>query len=106
VSTHYEILGVPPAATGEEIRAAWVAKRKGFSQVGDWDNPCVRAVNAAYFTLKDEGTRLEYLRLLTFTMDPCKDCSAQGTVSTSLRFTVVTFATCPNCQGAGFFERK
>jgi len=58
----YALLGVPPAATPQEIRAAWVERLSRYHPdrhptQGDWFTRQAARLNAAYHTLKDPVRR-------------------------------------------------
>lgn len=73
--SHYEILGVPPAADEKEIKKAFLLRSRMFhpdrfssdTQKKEWDlaNEMLKELNAAYDTLKDPASRAAYDRTLT-----------------------------------------
>ena len=62
---YYAILGVPPTATSQEIRDAWIDRVSIYHPdrhpaMADWFTQQVARLNEAYQTLKDPGKREEY----------------------------------------------
>ena len=62
---YYQILGVAPTATPQEIRDAWIGRVSIYHPdrhpaMADWFTQQVARLNEAYQTLKDPGRREEY----------------------------------------------
>ncbi|HEY8523876.1 MAG TPA: J domain-containing protein [Acidimicrobiales bacterium] len=62
--THYEVLGVPPSATPEQVRAAYRAKARDHHPDAGGDPDRMRAINAAWRVLGDPARRAAYDRAL------------------------------------------
>jgi hypothetical protein len=62
--THYEVLGVPTAATQAEVRAAYRAKARDHHPDAGGDASRMQALNAAWNVLGDPARRAAYDRQL------------------------------------------
>ncbi len=83
--SHYEVLGVPQTALGEDIKKAFLLRSRMFhpdrfsadTQKREWDlaNEMLKDLNAAYDTLKDPASRAAYDRSLTqsFEEEPLRE---------------------------------
>jgi len=66
----YRVLGVPPLATGEEIRARWRdVVKECHPDAGSGSSERFRAINAAYNVLGDPERRVEYERVWRETVE-------------------------------------
>ncbi len=78
-ANYYEILGVTPGATPEEIRAAYLELVKRVHPDSGGNEALFRSVNAAYETLSDPGRRARYDRNGFLDADaPPTDAAAPG----------------------------
>jgi molecular chaperone DnaJ len=101
--THYQILGVPPGATAEQIR-------KRFLELAQQLHPDVSTTGAAAFTeisasysvLKNPKQRAEYDAVLKLTRPVCSKCEGAGRIQFTKGFTSREFKTCPKCDGQGY----
>ena len=105
--THYEVLGVAPEATAEEIRAAWVEKvKKCHPDRLGWRGENIDQVNFAYSTLKDPERRRQYdatLALLPGLEKPrCTQCKGSGKVYVQVGWTRRDAKVCNKCGGMGY----
>ena len=106
--SHYQILGVPPAATHQEIKEAYRAiARKYHPDVAEPGCDFEFAeVATAYAVLEDERSRKRYDSLISLTMDKCLTCEGLGVNYKQKGFTIRIPYTCSACAGAGYFPRK
>lgn len=63
--SHYEVLGVPPTASTEEIRAAYRAAARARHPDAGGSVAAMRQLNAAWHVLRDAGRRALYDQSLT-----------------------------------------
>lgn len=63
--SHYEVLGVPPTASAEEIRAAYRAAARTRHPDAGGSPAAMRQLNAAWYVLRDAGRRALYDQSLT-----------------------------------------
>lgn len=62
--THYEVLGVAPTASAEEIRAAYRSAARAVHPDAGGSPAAMRRLNAAWHVLRDPGRRALYDRAL------------------------------------------
>ena len=107
VRSHYEVLGVPPGATTEEIRAAYlrIARTEAHPDKGGDKDEFIK-YNVAYTNLKDPRTRLAHddmLRLRGVFPELCVLCCGRGV---RVRGAQGAITQCPRCLGTGVAEQK
>lgn len=108
MQTHYQVLNLPPAASLEEIKAAYKSLAKVWHP--DLHLQDERALNevrfseitCAYSVLKDEKRRQEYDTWLRMTNKPCVSCGGSGVVWRQKGFTARFWLLCNCCDGIGF----
>jgi hypothetical protein len=71
--SHYEILGVPPTASAEEIRAAFRAAARTRHPDAGGSPAAMRQLNAAWHVLSDPGRRALYDRARSGPAAPARD---------------------------------
>lgn len=101
--TFYQILGVLPSATKEEIRDAyWELARKNHPDVAGVENTAkFTKITGAYATLSDSKKKSDYMKKLRLHLRECPKCKGEGVrYSTRNKPT-----TCAECSGAGFTEK-
>lgn len=103
--SYYEILGIPPSADVEEIKAAFrnLSMQHHPDQGGDADK--FLEVRDAYKILSEVKSRRNYDALLNLTWDRCEGCSGNGVRFKQKGFTNRIRITCASCSGRGFFPR-
>ena len=104
-ATHYQVLGVPPEASGEAIRAAWriQARRhhpdrhahlgpEAFEAASEY----MRRVTLAYSVLSDHDRRRHYDLVIGVRPARCSRCGAPGMLR--LDVTGVPAGYCDDCH--------
>lgn len=104
-TTHYAVLGVPPAATQTHLKKAWMDLASLFHPdrylEPDGHDLMTRA-NGAYACLRNPKTRSTYDLVNKKLMDvPCPRCKGTGSVPKMKGFKQVGLNGCPLCGGAG-----
>ncbi len=107
----YALLGVPPAAGPEAVRAAWLALVK-VSHPDRWPAPelvqvahnVTAALNDARALLSDPARRRKYDLLHGVKQTLCSVCEGKGTVLKQKGFGKKVASTCPACKGSGSGE--
>jgi DnaJ-class molecular chaperone len=98
--THYETLGVPPAASTDEIRQAYIKLAETHHPDKGGSEETMSAINMAYTTLKND--RKAYTIYLDMTMGRCPKCKARGLVPSGFTKKII----CPSCKGSGYILKK
>jgi len=105
--SHYEILGVPPLASLQEIKDAFRNKSSELHpdrNDGVCDPAYIR-ITEAYKILKDNEERRKYDMVLRLMWDACGDCTGTGVKFRQKGFTNKIRFICPTCMGVGFTSR-
>lgn len=102
--THYQVLGVPPAASPVEVRdaAMRLVTQNHPDRVGAVGETKIREINTAYSVLRLPDTRREYDKYLHTLLNPCSQCKGEGIVYQQRGFTQRVARTCKLCRGTGF----
>ena len=104
--SHYQILGVPPFSTEEEITEAYRALSRANHPDMGGDVEVFQRMQTAAEVLRDKKKRRAYDTLCMFTMDPCTRCIGSGVVFKQKGFTNRIKQLCPSCEGVGFYPRR
>ena len=106
VLTHYQQLGVPPAATDTEVRAAFLnlSKQHHPDTGAQRDVERYKAITEAWAVLKHPASRAEYDKRLRLTMPVCKSCNGAGRQYITMTFNKQRAVVCPECAGAGYLD--
>ena len=102
--THYEVLGVPPNASNEQLKEA----HRNLALLFHPDR-CVREdahdimakVNVAYACLSDKAARRLYDTLNQKRIKPCKTCEGRGYTLKQQGFMKKLHVPCYDCEGSG-----
>ena len=101
MQTHYEILGLRPSATIDDIKRAY---RELMMQV----HPDVSTgkdpipIRNAYEVLSDPAARDRYNKTLRLFGTVCVQCGGTGDMHRSISFTKSVVEACSACTGRGF----
>lgn len=107
MQTLYEVLGIPPCSTEDEIKQAFRdLARKLHPDLNPGREEEMVAVNDAYKLLIDPKERRAYRAKLEFTMDKCSKCSGEGVTFMQKGFTVRIQRRCGVCNGRGYNDRR
>lgn len=102
--THYEVLGVPAAATPEAIRAAQRDLARQFHpdrcKLSN-AHELMSRVNVAYSCLMDPIARRKYDLTNKIKAEHCPTCKGKGHVLKQQGFNKKVSAICPTCHGMG-----
>lgn len=102
--THYEVLGVPPAAKPEVIKGAQRYLASAFHpdrcHLPDASS-LMATVNVAYDCLMDPVARRKYDTINHTKADACTTCKGQGKVLKQKGFNKKLSTACPTCGGTG-----
>lgn len=102
MQTHYQILGVPPAAEYELIHQNYKAKSLLLHpDMGGSEGQFV-ALRDAWEILKDPKKRQVYNDMLKLTMEECTVCNGQGVIWRQKGFTNRAALICNACDGVGY----
>ena len=94
--TPYDVLGVPPGASAEVVKAAHRAlAAKLHPDRPGGDAQAMARVNTAYTTLNDPTARRLVDRLCSIVA--CPRCGGTGLVKRQAGFKAVTTRPCPEC---------
>jgi DnaJ-class molecular chaperone len=102
--THYEVLGIPPAATDDMIKGTHRALASAFhpDRCALADAQALMArVNVAYTCLSDRAARRKYDAIHLVKLDQCPTCDGKGFVLKQRGFSAKARATCGTCGGTG-----
>lgn len=102
MQTHYQVLGVVPAASLEDIKLAYrtLAMLNHTDHGGDSEK--MIPLNDAYTVLKHEASRREYDKYLRLMFTECIQCNGEGVTWKQRGFTKREPVTCKLCDGKGF----
>lgn len=101
--TYFNTFRLPPCASAPEIEEVWKRmSRKLHPDTLGGDAEAFKELTEAATVLRDEGRRLNYLKLLRMTYDACPACTGLGRVYS---FTGKG-RRCEDCRGEGFFQRR
>jgi DnaJ-class molecular chaperone len=102
MQTHYEVLGVFPCATAEEMKAVYYeAMRRNHPDLGG-DAEKVTLINEAYKILGDAKTRADYDNYLKLMFKRCVMCGGEGVRWTQKGFFHRDKVRCIDCSGRGY----
>jgi len=105
MSTYYQILGVPFAASHEEVHDAFLALAKKWhpdlTQTYK-DAAAFQGISEAYAALKNKSRRRDYDKGLMIFYLLCPSCKGRGKTMTG----VAAHKTCVNCAGHGLKEKR
>ena len=103
--TLYQVLGVKPGNTREEIRDAyWELARTNHPDVAGYENTArFTCLVVAYHALSDKQRREDYDKRLALSMTKCAKCEGTGT---QYRPPTNRPCTCNSCHGVGYKEKK
>lgn len=99
--THYEILGVPPASTQEELHVAYKKLALQYHPDKGGDTDKFAGITAAYTVLKDPKRRKQYDAQLRLLGKPCPACDGRGVRYVFRSMSPVKTVTCAVCKGTG-----
>ena len=102
MQTHYEVLGVPPIATIDEINAAYRKLALELHADTGADGDGFLPVRNAYECLKDESSRARYNLGLRMMRTPCARCEGDGVEWKQISFVKRERRICAVCGGKGF----
>lgn len=100
---HYEVLGIPPAATELVIRTAYMALAKKHHPDINGAKHVVRfsEITASYAVLKDRKARKLYDAQFRMLNKMCPKCDGAGQVRVQAGFGNVSSKQCGMCCGTG-----
>jgi DnaJ-class molecular chaperone len=104
--TFYQVLGVPPSATAQQVHAAYLALTRRLHPDVGGDDEQFKRVTLAYGTLKNEELRKVYNTRLRLECGICASCNGAGTTTYQKTFTTKEHRTCKACNGVGFFPKQ
>jgi DnaJ-class molecular chaperone len=106
--TYYELLGVAPAASTDEVSAAFrtLGRKLHPDNQATGDAERFSAITLAYQTLKNEALRKKYDARLKMLRLPCADCEGTGRVWFQKGFTARISKHCQTCGGSGKKVKK
>lgn len=109
--SHYEVLGIAPQASDEEVRAGYLEKiKRVHSDITGFKNDAEYLINFAYNVLKDPERRRQYdatLALIPNMERPrCPECKGTGKVSKQTGWTCREVKICGKCGGTGYETTK
>lgn len=96
--THYDVIGVPPAATFDQIHEAYLRLAKQMHPDAGGDEDEFKNLNAAWQVLKVKAARRLYDTILKLDGRNCKVCEGRGI---KYSFKAKGDAPCPRCNGSG-----
>jgi curved DNA-binding protein CbpA len=102
VTTYYQILGVTPDATADEIRRAYLALAVTNHPDKGGSADRFAPIATAYSKLKTVEERSNYDVELRLTRNVCGTCRGAGRTQFQVSFTVIEKQLCERCEGAGF----
>jgi len=102
MATLYSVLGLPPAATLEELHASYRALARSNHPDAGGDHATFCAVTEAWSVLGDPVRRRAYEAELRLTRQACHACKGEGRVYKSVGFTERASRPCPVCDGEGY----
>ncbi len=101
MKTHYQVLGLPPSCTQEEITYTYrELARVNHPDVGG-DTEAFTQLALARSVLSDKRSRASYDTKLEITYDKCKKCDGRGVVY-SVRNVP---SKCKQCNGGGYHDK-
>lgn len=105
MKTHYEVLGVPRAASPIEIRSAYrgLASRMHPDKFGGTPeaNAAFTEITAAYACLSDYDARKRYDASLLILGRKCPACKGEGRTAKQVGFVQKSWLPCKACNGSG-----
>jgi DnaJ-class molecular chaperone len=106
MTTHYATLGIPPSATADEVRAAFIAlSRQYHPDVASIEyHEHYAAITEAWNVLRHSKNRAAYDKTLRLLRTICDMCEGEGVVWVSNGFTRRTARKCTSCDGAGYVK--
>ena len=103
MQTHYQVLGVPPAASLEDIKSAYrTLAFMNHADQGVTNEAKMMELNDAYTVLKHESSRREYDKYLRLMFTKCIQCNGEGVTWKQKGFTKREAVPCQLCNGKGF----
>lgn len=104
--SHYEVLGVTPVASLEDIKREYRARSLvAHPDISGSDTDFI-PLKEAYLILSDSVERRKYDMVLRLMWDACGDCGGKGVKYRQKGFTSRIPYNCPACEGKGFFSRS
>jgi len=104
---YYELLGVPPSATLEEIKEAFRARATKLhpdhtkSKAKEME---LAGITGAYSVLRHPNLRKVYDKQLRAQVRPCSACEGSGQTRKQKGFGGVQRVKCRECNGTGAFR--
>lgn len=101
MQTHFEVLGLRPSATLDEIKEAYRNKMRAVHpdvSVGGDPIP----IRNAYEVISDTAARERYMKTLRMFHQACAQCNGTGDEHRSISFTKSEVIACSACGGRGF----
>ena len=106
MANFFQILGVTPAATPQDISAAFKLLSRQMHPDAGGDTTKYQELTDAYGVLKDDNNRRSYIRWLELTQTQCPNCKGLGVQWQQRGFRGGEFMRCPICNGGGFHEKQ
>lgn len=100
--THYQILGVPPAALHEEIAARYRDLARLHHPDAGGDGCLFAKLAEAWAVIGDKALRKAYDKELRFTRTPCSRCAGTGVTYVHMSYNQGQKTSCKTCGGVGF----
>lgn len=105
MQTHYQTLGVPPSASAEFIRKAYLElSRKHHPDKSGGSTAKFQEITFAYSQLKDPPRRKAYDDKIKLFRTACSVCDGEGVRWKQKGFNERKAITCVTCHGEGYLE--
>lgn len=106
MANFFQILGITPAATPQDIGAAFKQLSREMHPDMGGDTEKYQELTDAYGVLKDDSNRRAYIQWLELTQTRCPNCKGLGVQWQQKGFRGGEFSRCPICRGGGFHEKS
>ena len=104
--TAYQVLGVVPSESYEEIKRAFRKLSADYHPDKGGDTIVYSEILSAYDKIRDKKSRAKYDSELKLTHNICYKCGGKGRIDEILTWGKRVLVLCPLCYGNGYFERK
>lgn len=105
MTTYFQMLGVYPDASSEEIELKWRDLRRALHPDAGGDTDEFARVSEAARVLRDPEERRRYLARIKATMNACTICDGAGKTFKQVSFTTKLAQRCRACGGEGYHDR-